>query len=1715
MVVFQLSFVRTRKVLLSSLILISSFTAFSQKTFTSVTDGPWPNQGNWDTGDGTPGNDGAPGLLDNVIVRHTITGNLSSVTNLTVESTGVIDGNGNQVISGNLVVDGTYTTATNLTLSGVNKTIGGGGIIYIPGNFDITVGAKTIVATNLIVSCGAFRIATGIIVTNQGTISIAAGIGVVSGTATWINAANSTLEAGGAGNAISNAVTLNALASGNTVRYTSGTNQNIKNTTYYNLEAAGTGNKTLPPVNLIVNGNIYISSTLVSAATTNLILHGNWVNDNAFTESTGTVTLSGTGPQNIVRSVGIETFNNLTVSKTSGLVTLGSDVEVAGTLNLNQGNVDTGPVNKLILGTGAGSIGTLFSPRSLTAGHIIGRFERWLNATATDYLFPIGTSSDYRPAMINFSNLTSGSLIAQFVETYPGDLSPRPLNDNGLDLYNTFRDGYWTLITNNSLSSSLYNLSLTGQGFNGFTIDPNTRLLTRANNVSAWSANGTPGTVTGSSVSRTDLTILSGEYTFADDDPCIPPGTPVITISNPNSTSICSNSTGQIFTVANNPPNTYTWSVIGGTITAGQTTNSITVDWGNTGIPGSVSVFETKAGCSSSPVATQSITLKPIAPDGIIGSFNVPQSQPTIPFVSKSTYAINSPEPGYSYNWTVTGGTFIIINATSIEVTWGSAGKGKICVAAQDIISGCSETSATFCKDVEIYSFIFSERNGNWTNPNTWTCNCVPQSSDNVIILATHTVILNTSPVTVRNFTIITNGVLTLGANTFTINRNLTLNGAINGSVGSTLNLNGPNALIEGNGGTIAANVTNVNMNSSASFGPSASLTRTGILNIAADRVITNYGNITVNGDIIGSNAGSTWVNSIGSVGSVLNVRGALLTTGTLDASSNDGTNRNTVNYTGNTAAVQNIKTPVSSQYANLSITGTGTGLKTPAPNSTINVSGNWVNSATGGFNANGGTINFNGTSSISGTTTTNFNNLSIAGSSTLTSTASTINVLGNFTNDGTFLHGNGTVNFNGTLNQNINGSSLTTFNNFTTTNKATQATSVILQSDIIVSGLLNLTAGNLDFSGKHLTLNGTFSGTVAANRNLVSNAASTLSIGGTGVLGTPLYFLSTGNILGTLTLNRSTSGLAELGSNLTVTSNIFLTNGELNNPLSNLTMGNNATINRKNLGLLTGTAALSGTPPTGNSYNLVYTGSVDFSTGLEAEGSHVKNMSINLTGATLAQSNALNLYGILGVNNGTYDPGNNLLTVKSWSDTEGAGIGPITGTLLGTKAIKVERYMSAKTPTVNRYVSSPVTGATLMDMINNPGPVDNSFTIVKDVAQNYDETISGNKNNGYKVVGMGTTLNSGTGYVIFPSPSFANTPITWDVNGPLTVGANQKDVTLTVSYTNTGLPTDDGWNLLGNPYPSAIKWDLIDRGDLNKLVDVVYVSVVQPNGSTVFRTWHPTFLGNLTDGYIAMGQAFWVRGKDDTSITIKESSKATSANAGTFYRQSESVAEVPILEVNLSRDGIEDASYLIIQPEATSAYDSKSEDAFKLEGDDIGISLLSDEGYRMVYYATSSAQAKNIELNIMANTPGDYGLNFREIRGERNFEGLYLIDRYLGASSPLLGNVHTFRVSKSEGTKNNRFYISSKPADEQVKEISLSAYPNPTSDILMVEMNSSVDVPVSLFSIEGCKVGEFKLLSFNGMAKGSIDLRDYSNGFYLIKAIIEGKVSALKVIKK
>lgn len=341
----------------------------------------------------------------------------------------------------------------------------------------------------------------------------------------------------------------------------------------------------------------------------------------------------------------------------------------------------------------------------------------------------------------------------------------------------------------------------------------------------------------------------------------------------------------------------------------------------------------------------------------------------------------------------------------------------------------------------------------------------------------------------------------------------------------------------------------------------------------------------------------------------------------------------------------------------------------------------------------------------------------------------------------------------------------------------------------------------------------------------------------------------------------------------------------------------------------------------------------------LSANGHTIQNITIDKSGgSSVILTSPVLLTGLLSVLSGNSEvvSNGNLTLVSSSQETASVGILPDGSSITGN--VTVQRFMKA-IGRKYRYISSPVKNATvasLMDDFPITGTFNNPSTGPGMSSGNpsmffYDEE-HGGLNDGWKPYpstgnSADNLLTPGLGYSVFIRE--AVNPTIWDVTGTL----NQGDFPFPVTYTPTGDHDADGWNLIGNPYPCAIRWDSAGWQRDNVSMGIA----VRDNERGGFRYWDDD-VGELTKGLIASGQSFWVRTTgNNPQLTLHETAKVT--DGATFYRKRNTL---DYIELEVKVNDLSDKTFLRLREGAAGTLDNY--DTPKLLNDFLSLSFVTDD---------------------------------------------------------------------------------------------------------------------------------------------------------------------------
>jgi len=263
-----------------------------------------------------------------------------------------------------------------------------------------------------------------------------------------------------------------------------------------------------------------------------------------------------------------------------------------------------------------------------------------------------------------------------------------------------------------------------------------------------------------------------------------------------------------------------------------------------------------------------------------------------------------------------------------------------------------------------------------------------------------------------------------------------------------------------------------------------------------------------------------------------------------------------------------------------------------------------------------------------------------------------------------------------------------------------------------------------------------------------------------------------------------------------------------------------------------------------------------------------------------------------------------------------------------------------------------------------------------------------------------------------------------------------------------------------------------------------------------------------MTNGVVAMGQAFWVYvGAGGGSLTIKENAK--SSITGEFYRKSD---VIPSRNLVMSINNGKFSDNVYIKNSINQSVKTNSQiDLPKLWNEEMNIYVIGDAEREMLTYSVKDVTNEIIiPIGLQVVEPGTYEISFRNIE---SFEKvLYLIDRYEGEVMQVSGDLrHSVMIKDSSRPLNDRFYLSSNPRLEWNPETSISVYPNPVNDRLSIQvLGAKENTTAILMDVNG------KTLNSSDFTRNStIDMQDYPAGLYILKVKTANGVVTKKIVKQ
>jgi hypothetical protein len=848
------------------------------------------------------------------------------------------------------------------------------------------------------------------------------------------------------------------------------------------------------------------------------------------------------------------------------------------------------------------------------------------------------------------------------------------------------------------------------------------------------------------------------------------------------------------------------------------------------------------------------------------------------------------------------------------------------------VTEGALSTEVTGTQATLPGTTFISVQSGNWGTGTTWNTGTVPTASDNVIVNNNHTVTINQNAAC-HNLTVGqgTSGILRIGNNntarTFTVGGNVNVNAGAQFVVNITSNITHTFAS--------TGNIANLG---TIDFTPDADSRCNSLFNHAYANQTISGGGVLSRFNTITVNKGSTLTRILDVTATNFSVPAGFLDlqNGTFRLSSASALSVTPFNAGGTIPYTARIWMNSSSSTmifsgGNLTLFG-----ELRCSNGIINV-GNAANnniSSNGGlFTVTGGTVNIAGRYDRPNTTC--ISRFSMTGGTVIVNTVgstSTTNAPFNMDVQGSqYNHTGGTLIIRregGTGAQNL-GFNCTGGNignpaggTLQIGDASTPVNQQMLINTISAVGNLHVNSANAtaQLSVNPLTVLGNV--TITSGILLASNLNLTVGGSWSNPGGTYTAGANTTTFNGTITQTISRTSGAENFNHLMFSGAGVKTLLQAIN-CRDLTINSGATLSAGSTGFqiaTNGNWLNNGTFTAGSAGVVLCNGTTAQTIGGSAV-TNFRHLTIqNAAGVSITANE--NLLGTLSLNSGMFTTTGFDFTLVS--NVNGTGrIGAITGGDI-TGDIVQQRYIY-NGPTNWRQLAAPVNGNTFQgwndDLITSgfPGsdfPSMSFYSIAK-----YNEPTPGPKEFGYSApASINDPINPLQGYYVYVGPL----AITLDVKGP----PRKFNQTFSLTYTPSAGPTQDGWNMLSNPYPSAIDWDA--------------AGFTRTNTDQVLYIWNPslnqyaTYVGGIgTNGgsrFIPSSQAFWVRAiAASPAVSVTENVKA---NQDPSYMHSLPNPVPYLLKLKLNTSNGGDETVIRFDADGTDSFDI-GYDAYKLASND------------------------------------------------------------------------------------------------------------------------------------------------------------------------------------
>jgi surface protein len=528
-----------------------------------------------------------------------------------------------------------------------------------------------------------------------------------------------------------------------------------------------------------------------------------------------------------------------------------------------------------------------------------------------------------------------------------------------------------------------------------------------------------------------------------------------------------------------------------------------------------------------------------------------------------------------------------------------------------------------------------------------------------------------------------------------------------------------------------------------------------------------------------------------------------------------------------------------------------------------------------------------------------------------------------------------------------------------------------------------------------------------------------------------------------------------------------------------------------------------------------------------------VRRMNMNGAGKTMTLTGAIQLSELLNLQDGNVISNGNL-TLLSTSAGQAYVANSLTTAVIGD--VKVQRFVpsyAARTTTQGyNYFSSPVSGKTIAEFNDNvPLVLNSSYDFVNTYSGAFPNFYKYNENNvasspsasnifekGWaSPSSIAENLEVGRGYILN-----LNSGVTLDFVGNL----NNGNITTNITRGNA---SNSGWNLVGNPYPSALDFNAlyalnspqIDGYNYRRIATGLY------SGTWAYYVQGLPTGTNGSTSDVALGQGFFVRKTNIGIANLQFNNAMRTTTNSQFFRTEDAVNQdiKGLLKLKISGQTgkkLADETLVYFHKQATENKD-KAYDAPKAQWNTGGspniYTRINQQNYAINALPSLEKECA-IPLCFTVGEKGTYMIETIEMGSFIGYPNLVLEDKQTAILHNIATKPYIFETTTTNDT--SRFILRFVPdfaalEKDKIMKNELLVFPNPAEEMLTISFENAIksEILVRITDLTGREILRQNTNKTTDKVSLQLNVTNLSQGMYIVEVAGAEYLETKKFVKQ